>query len=153
MKFTASSGWYNRTNKMKPSSDNPNKGDYRDTRSKTWSIINLKCPRCQKGNLFSETNPYTFKDGLKMPDNCPICQQDFKIEPGFYIGALWVSFPIVIVLMALLSILLLAVFKMQLEWFFVSITLILLFLQPVIIRIGRSIWIHIFVHHESAKYD
>lgn len=138
---------------MKRSSDNPNKGKDPGTRSKTWSIINLKCPRCHKGNLFSKTNPYTFKDGLKMPDNCPICQQDFKIEPGFYIGALWVSFPIVIVLMALLSILLLAVFKMQLEWFFVSITLILLLLQPVIIRIGRSIWIHIFVHHESATYD
>lgn len=85
-----------------------------------------------------------------MPDNCLVCRQDFKIEPGFYIGALWASFPIVILLMAIFSILLLGVCKMQLEWFFVCITLILLLLQPIIIRLGRSIWIHIFVHHEGS---
>lgn len=138
---------------MKHSSGHPKSKNGRGTRSKAWSIINFKCPRCHRGNLFSKTNPYTFKDGMKMPDNCPICQQDFKIEPGFYIGALWASFPIVIVLMAFFSIILLAVLKKQLEWFFVSITLILLLLQPVIIRLGRSIWIHIFVHHKEFKNE
>jgi uncharacterized protein (DUF983 family) len=119
--------------------------------SKLHSILNLNCPRCHQGKLFSNKNPYTFKDGLNMPDNCPVCHQDFKIEPGFYIGALWVSFPIVIVLMAMFSLLFLAYFKMQLEWFFAAITLILLILQPLIIRTGRAIWIHIFVAFKEAS--
>lgn len=84
-----------------------------------------------------------------MPDHCPVCHQDFKIEPGFYIGALWTSFPIVIVIMALLSVLLLVYFKMEMNWFFVALTLLLFLLQPVIIRLGRSIWIHIFVDYEE----
>jgi uncharacterized protein (DUF983 family) len=147
------SGLDEKKNEMEHSSGHQKGGEGSSRTSKVWSIINLKCPRCHRGNLFSETNPYTFKDGMKMPDNCQVCQQDFKIEPGFYIGALWASFPIVIVLMAFFSILLLAVFKMQLEWFFVSITLILLLLQPLIIRIGRSIWIHIFVHHKEFKNE
>ncbi|TKT87301.1 DUF983 domain-containing protein [Dyadobacter frigoris] len=117
--------------------------------SKIVNVIRMKCPRCHQGNLFIKRNPYSLKDGLKMPDNCPVCGQDFKIEPGFYIGALWTSFPIVIFLMTLLSVLLLVFVKMQLEWFFVAITIILFSLQPIIIRLGRAIWINIFVDYEE----
>lgn len=109
------------------------------------SILGMKCPRCRKGHLFVKKNPYVLRDSLKMPDSCPVCGQDFKIEPGFYIGALWTSFPIVILIMTVLSVLLLVVLGIALEWFFVAITITLLALQPLIIRLGRSIWIHIFV--------
>lgn len=109
------------------------------------SIVGMKCPGCRKGHLFVRKNPYAFRDSLKMPDFCRVCGQDFKIEPGFYIGALWTSFPIVILIMALFSILLLVMLGISLEWFFVAITTSLLALQPLIIRLGRSIWIHIFV--------
>ena len=86
-----------------------------------------------------------------MPDRCPVCNQDFQIEPGFYIGALWTSFPIVIFIMTLLSIVLLVIVKMQLEWFFVAITIILFSLQPIIIRLGRAIWINIFVDFDAES--
>lgn len=109
------------------------------------SILGMKCPRCRKGHLFVRKNPYAFRGNLSMPDFCPVCGQDFKIEPGFYIGALWTSFPIVILIMAVFSILLLVMLGISLEWFFVAITVLLLALQPLIIRLGRSIWIHIFV--------
>ena len=86
-----------------------------------------------------------------MPGRCPVCNQDFQIEPGFYIGALWTSFPIVIFIMTLLSILLLVFVKMKLEWFFVAITIILFSLQPIIIRLGRAIWINIFVDFDAES--
>lgn len=88
-----------------------------------------------------------------MPDRCPVCGQDFQIEPGFYIGALWASFPIVIFIMALLSILLLVFIKMDMNWFFVSLTLVLFILQPLIIRLGRAIWINIFVDYEEDAIE
>jgi uncharacterized protein (DUF983 family) len=121
--------------------------------SKLYSVVRLKCPRCHKGNLFTKSNPYSFKDSMKMPDRCPVCNQDFQIEPGFYIGALWTSFPIVIFIMTLLSILLLVFIKMELEWFFVAITVILLLLQPIIIRLGRVIWINIFVDYDEEAAE
>ncbi|WP_166444612.1 DUF983 domain-containing protein [Dyadobacter bucti] len=121
--------------------------------SKLFSVARLKCPRCHKGDLFVKQNPYSFKDGMKMPDRCPVCGQDFQIEPGFYIGALWTSFPIVIFIMALLSILLLVFIKMDLNWFFVTLTLILFLLQPLIIRLGRAIWINIFVDYEEDAIE
>jgi uncharacterized protein (DUF983 family) len=117
--------------------------------SRIYSIIRMKCPRCRKGNLFVKRNPYSFKEALNMPDRCHLCNQDFKIEPGFYIGALWTSFPIVIVIMTLLSVFLLVYIKMDMNWFFVVITVILFSLQPIIIRLARAIWINIFVNYEA----
>ena len=83
-----------------------------------------------------------------MPDRCRVCHQDFTIEPGFYIGALWASFPIVIILIAILSIILLVGFELSLTPFFIIISAILLLLQPLIIRLGRAIWINIFVSYD-----
>jgi len=88
---------------------------------------------------------------MEMPGRCPVCGQDFVIEPGFYIGALWTSFPIVILIMTILSVILLVYLKMDLNWFFVTITVILFLLQPVIIRLGRAIWIHIFVDYQKGS--
>ena len=119
-------------------------------KSKLFGIITQKCPRCREGNLFATQNPYSFSEGTKMHDSCPVCNQDFKIEPGFYIGALWTSFPIVIFIMALLSILLLVYFKLSLTYFFIILTVFLFLLQPIITRLGRSIWIHIFVNYDPS---
>lgn len=66
--------------------------------TKLFSILKLKCPRCQIGNLFSNPRLIVFQKILEMPDRCAHCHQDFKIEPGFYTAALWISYPIVLLL-------------------------------------------------------
>ena len=85
---------------------------------------------------------------LTMPDNCPVCNQDFKIEPGFYIGALWTSYPIVVVFGIILFLILNFVFQLTFfpTAFIIAISLIVL--QPAIMRWGRAIWIGI-----TVKYD
>ncbi len=60
-------------------------------RSKLYSVLRLKCPRCHKGDLFNNKNPYNLKDLDKMPDYCPDCGEDFQREVGFYYGAMMVS--------------------------------------------------------------
>ncbi|PWJ60445.1 uncharacterized protein DUF983 [Dyadobacter jejuensis] len=112
------------------------------------AIVKQKCPHCRQGDLFVKKNPYAIKDALKMPERCPICQQDFRMEPGFYIGALWTSFPLVISLLALFSVLFLVVLQIDLYVFFVLIAIILFSLQPIIIRLGRAIWINVFVDYD-----
>lgn len=84
-----------------------------------------------------------------MHEDCPICQQDFQIEPGFYIGALWTSFPVVVLLMAIMAGVFIGILEIQPERSIVAISLILIVLQPVIIRFGRSMWIHIFVRQQQ----
>src|SRR4051812_24013137 len=63
-----------------------------------YSIIHCKCPKCQKGDLFIHRSHYHLNGLLDMPDKCPVCDRDLQIEPGFYLGAMWISYPIVIFL-------------------------------------------------------
>ncbi|OBX22115.1 MULTISPECIES: DUF983 domain-containing protein [Bizionia] len=65
--------------------------------TKLYSVLKLKCPRCQIGNLFHNPGLFVFSGILDMPNACEHCKQDFKLEPGFYTAALWISYPIVLV--------------------------------------------------------
>ena len=116
--------------------------------SQTQSILTLKCPKCRTGDLFNKKGLFLYKDILNMPDNCSVCNQQYEIEPGFWIGALWTSYPIVIaievpfLLMALLS-------RTISPWVsFGFMLLAFLVFYPLMLRLGRSIWIHI-----SIRYD
>ena len=116
--------------------------------SKKYSILKLKCPKCHEGNLFVFKNPYRLKGGLKMDDNCTVCGQDFVIEPGFYYGALWMSYPVVIVITIALASFFYFYLDYSLLAFMFILSFVMLGLQPLIIRIGRALWINVFV-----KYD
>lgn len=112
--------------------------------TRIYSILKLKCPRCQEGNLFISANAWKLKTLLDMPDRCPVCRQDFVIEPGFYTGALWTSYPLVI-LSDLLVLTPLLFYPEYIIPIIVSMVLVSLLLQPIIMRLGRAIWINIFV--------
>lgn len=115
--------------------------------TKIYSIVNLKCPRCQEGNLFSVSNAWNVNKMLAMPERCSICNQDFMIEPGFYYGALWVSYPIVVVA-TLMSLSMFLIFPDSYVLNFSIMAIILFSLQPLIMRWGRAAWINIFVRYE-----
>jgi len=112
---------------------------------KLYSILRLKCPRCHKGDLFLTRNAYNLKHMLDMPDRCPVCNQDFRIEPGFYSGALWVSFPMVVILGIPLWILLFWFVDLSFDMMFLLFGATIFGLQPVIMRYSRAIWINVFV--------
>ena len=115
------------------------------------SIIKLKCPKCRQGDLFIKKGLFRYTNSLQMDECCTVCQQKYEIEPGFWIGALWTSYPIVVaievpfLLMALLS-------KTISPWVSFSLMLVAFAVfYPLMLRLGRSIWIHISIKHD-LKY-
>jgi len=62
------------------------------------STLNLKCPKCHEGDLFCNTRVYRYKGFFDMPNRCPKCNQDFQIEAGFYLGAMFVSYALTVAL-------------------------------------------------------
>ena len=113
------------------------------------SIVKLKCPRCRKGDLYIKRGLFVYKDVLKMYDNCPNCGLHYEIEPGFWIGALWMSYPIVVAIelpflfMALLT-------TTHSPWLFFGLMIVAFIITyPLMLRLGRSIWIHISVHYKN----
>jgi uncharacterized protein (DUF983 family) len=59
-------------------------------------IINEKCPKCGEGN------PFIKQSGLlnvpEMHEDCPNCNYHFEREPGYFIGAMYVSYGIAVFL-------------------------------------------------------
>lgn len=59
--------------------------------SKWYSITQFKCPKCHEGDLF-ETHSFEFKEPFEMPEACPNCGFNYLPEPGFYYGAMFISY-------------------------------------------------------------
>lgn len=61
------------------------------------SLFQMKCPRGREGNVFKDPNPYHLKHLGAMNDLCPVCQLNFRPEPGFYFGGAMVSYPLKVI--------------------------------------------------------
>ncbi len=113
------------------------------------SIFNLKCPRCRKGDLFEVNNPYRIKKLNVMNDNCSVCQQKFVIEPGFYLGAAYVSYALQVLVMVITYLTLSSFTNFSVNWIISSIAIIVLLVAPYFIVLSRSFWISFFVSFDS----
>jgi uncharacterized protein (DUF983 family) len=121
--------------------------------TKLYSILKLKCPRCQIGNLFKNSGFFVFTEILEMPDKCSHCKQDFKIEPGFYSAALWISYPIVLITFIPLVILGFSLDSIHSFFKFIYPLLILFsfMLQIPLMRIARAILLNMTIDY-TAKW-
>jgi hypothetical protein len=117
------------------------------------STLGCWCPRCRQGKLFKHHTSIGMKKNMDMNTECPVCGQPTEIEVGFYYGTGYVSY----VLSILICILSLIIWWLTIglstndDRFFYWIgfnAVLLLALQPWLMRLSRSIWISWFV-----KYD
>ena len=101
------------------------------------AILKLRCPRCLTGQVFYGR--------VAMHEACPNCQHVFKREPGYFLGAMYVSYFMSIPILALLTVILyFTLFYMLNPAWVVLIALIpyILFI-PLVFRYSRVIWMHI----------
>ena len=105
-------------------------------RSTLGGIINKRCPRCRRGPIFR--SPWV------MNEDCPVCGLDFdRGEPGYFTGAMYVSYALAIPLIALLTLIEhLIVPGWSLFRLVVLAALICLPLVPWIWQYSRVIWIY-----------
>lgn len=117
-------------------------------------VLQCKCPRCRKGDLFIERNPYKLSSIMKMNEPCPVCGQPFELEVGFYYGSGYISYALSIAL---------SVASLIAWWIFVGLSVndnrifywlifnavLLLSLQPLIMRLARAIWLSFFVRYDK----
>lgn len=88
-----------------------------------------------------------------MPEQCPVCGQPFQLEPSFYYGSMYVSYGYTVAIFVAVFILGYGVLGLGI-WSVVGIlATVLLALGPILFRLSRSTWIHLFVRYEPAKRD
>ena len=119
--------------------------------TKLYSILLGKCPVCQSANMYKNPNPYMISETLQMHERCPHCEVKFKIEPSFFYGAMYVSYPVGIFFATVAFVLAFFVFDLGRLTSFVAIAIVMLFLLPIILRLSRNIWINFFFKFDSEK--
>src|SRR5712671_2207503 len=65
-------------------------------------ILQQRCPRCRSGNIFRKSL-FLFP---KMHERCPTCDLKFEREPGYFLGAMYVSYALGLVIITLIAALL-----------------------------------------------
>lgn len=119
------------------------------------SVLRNRCPRCRKGKLFLQPNPYNLKDMMKMHEHCTECGQAFELETGFYMGTGYVSYGLSVALTGFFFVLWyiflgISISDNSIFWWLGANTLLLLIIQPILQRLSRSIWIACFVPFDPA---
>ena len=80
-----------------------------------------------------------------MYDSCPECGQHFEIEPGFYIGAMYVSYAFSVFILIMEGIFFFILFDDPSIWVFTIIGLVtIMILHPLIFRYSRVLYLHLF---------
>ncbi|MBC8034904.1 MAG: DUF983 domain-containing protein [Chitinophagaceae bacterium] len=117
------------------------------------SIFKNKCPRCRRGHLYKGRNPY--KRGFMIMNNeCPVCRQAFDMEPGFYYGTGFVSYGLSVAICVATFLTWWVIIGFSLKdnrffWWMGLNALLLIIMQPLLMRISRTIWLAIFVHYSA----
>jgi len=78
-----------------------------------------------------------------MNDTCPTCGLKFEREPGYFMGALYISYALAIVILGLLMFGWHVLFPdMDLGWAVLLAGLVYVPLMPLVFRYARVIWLH-----------
>jgi len=122
-----------------------------------WSILTMRCARCRRGPMFKDPNPYrkfSLKHIFDMYDNCPVCNQKYDMEPGFWYGTGYVSYALAVAI---------SVASFIAWWVFVGVsvsdnrvfywlltnTVLLIIIQPWMMRLSRVIYLRFFVSYDE----
>ncbi|HEY5408264.1 MAG TPA: DUF983 domain-containing protein [Ginsengibacter sp.] len=125
-----------------------------------WSILTMRCPRCRRGDMFKNRNPYKklkLDYILDMHDNCPVCHQKFDLEPGFWYGTGYVSYGLFVLFSAItfgIWCLLIGVSTddNRVVYWLVINAIAIIILQPWFMRLSRAVYLLFFVKY-NENYD
>lgn len=119
-----------------------------------WSMLSMNCPRCRRGKLFKNYSAYNFKHTFDMHDRCEICKQKYDMEPGFWYGTGYVSYALTVAIsvatfIAWWVLIGVSINDNRVFWWLGLNALLLVALQPWIMRLSRTIYLYFFVRYDE----
>jgi len=104
--------------------------------------------------MYADRNPYHLQNTMKMNKECPVCKQPFTIEVGFYYGSSYISYALTVALTVVTFIASWIIFGFSLQdnsllWWIVCNAVILIVLQPFLMRVSRTGWLAFFVPYDK----
>jgi uncharacterized protein (DUF983 family) len=98
------------------------------------------CPRCRAGKIFRSS---IYRSFPKMHERCPVCDRKFHREPGYFLGAMYISYGLALAAILTIAFALWLVTHWRIDR--VVIWAIILFLPLVlpITLVSRVLWIYL----------
>ena len=117
----------------------------------------MKCPRCRRGAMYKDPNPYkkiTLKHIFDMHEKCPVCAQKYDLEPGFWYGTAYVSYALTVAISSTTFVAWLVLIGVSTDdnrifWWLGLNALALVVLQPWIMRLSRVIYMRFFIRYDE----
>ena len=120
--------------------------------SRLKPIIQAKCPNCEEGAVFASNGNLLKLKGPEMHEKCPVCEYKFEREPGYFFGAMFVSYALTI---AQAMIVYFFIWSLGLDLSLDTIMLIVTVTMVVLLfpnfKASRIIWMYIFTKKRSVS--
>ncbi len=107
-------------------------------------VVQQRCPRCRRGPLFtySALNLAKFTE---MPAACPVCKLNYEPEPGFYWGAMYISFAFSTAIMLVIGFAVYHLLDDPDTWVYIlAVAIVSLVLTPWSLRYSRTLMLYLF---------
>lgn len=119
--------------------------------TKLHSILFFKCPECQQGDFF-ESHPYDLSAIGNVHTHCPNCGLKYSKEPGFYYGAMYVSYALGTgIFVGLYLIDYLFDLQLSLVTFLIIMSSVMIVGTPYLFHLSKIIWANLFFHYKGKN--
>lgn len=121
--------------------------------SRLYSIRTFTCPRCQEGQFF-QSHPYDLKNAGNIIEHCPCCGLKYEKEPGFFYGAMYVSYALGVAQFVTLWV----SFNLFFPWLgtysqIAIVIFVTLALAPMSYALSKIIWANLFYHYDKEAIE
>jgi uncharacterized protein (DUF983 family) len=118
--------------------------------TKLYSILRMKCPRCQEGDFY-EGHPYKFSAMGRVKEECSECKLKYNIEPSFFHGSYYVTYALGVALFVAVGVLTyLLIPNVGPKTILISTFVSLAILSPLFYALSKIIWINFFVKYDKG---
>jgi uncharacterized protein (DUF983 family) len=113
------------------------------------AVFKGRCPVCRKGAVFS--GPWHRLNFLETNARCPVCDTQFEVEPGFFWGAMFVTYAVNVANLVAVSLVVWLFFNPESAWWYIGVVVAVIVLTiPFNARFARMVWLYLF---GFFKYD
>lgn len=106
-------------------------------------VYQEKCPKCKVGEAFESGR--SSLSIPKMHDSCSNCNYRFEREPGYFIGAMYLSYALAIAQCVAVYVLLQLLYpSLSIEWILSSLMITILIFSKKNFKWSRLLYIYIF---------
>ena len=105
-------------------------------------ITSYACPKCKSKSIYKSPKFFRFSE---MNDSCPTCDFKFDKEPGFFYGAMYLSYGLAVAQSIAAFFIAQLFFDETFDLRVIPVLILtILFFAPLNYKLSRVIWIYLF---------